>query len=202
MSKTNLKRIILLGPPGAGKSTQGRLLAKKLKIPWISIGELLRESYQKGYVEGNEWWIKYGSKGLNAPIELKFSILEKRLISAKNGFVLDDFPRTREDLDALKGYLDWSKVKIDKVILIDVSERTSVRRILRRWRIAKKRGIERYDDSPYVLKVRIKEGYKKELPIMLQYFEKQKLLVNVEGNGRHTIREVYKKILSALHAND
>lgn len=191
-------RIILLGPPGAGKSTQGRLLARKLNVPWISMGELLRDAYKKGTPEGIEWWEKFGSKGLNAPIALKNKILEKRLLKANNGFILDDFPRTREDLEAHKEYITKVKVKIDKVILIKVPEKTSISRVLKRWKRGVQRGVARYDDSLFVLKVRIKEGYKKELPYVIDYFQQKRLLTFIDGNGRKTVDQVNREIINTI----
>ena len=190
--------LIILGPPGAGKTTQGKLLSERLHLPWLSIGELLREAYKKGNSEAKLWWEKYGSKGYNAPISLKFGFLMKHLLTAKDGFILDDFPRTKEDLKALEDYLSWSKTTIDKVILINIKEKISLKRISKRWKTGVKRGVARYDDSPYILKIRIKEGYKKELPTILDYFKKKKNLVYIDGNGRKTIKEVHNEIIKAI----
>jgi len=190
--------LIILGPPGAGKTTQGKFLSERLHIPWLSMGELLRDAYKKGRPEGKLWWEKYGSKGYNAPISLKFGLLIKHLVVLRDGFILDDFPRTKEDLKSLQNYLLWSKEKIDKAILIDVSENTSIRRIAKRWQKGLKRGVARCDDGPDILKVRIKEGYKKELPAILAYFKRKKILKKIDGNGRKSVNEVYEEIFKAI----
>ena len=191
-------RVILLGPPGAGKSTQGKLLSQQLHLPWLSVGELFRDAYKRGMPAGIEWWDSYGSKGVNAPISLKFGWLETKMGESKQGYVLDDFPRTREDLEALKKHMSRTRTKIDRVILINVSERISLRRILKRWMTGSKRGVARYDDSPYVVKIRIREGYKRELPYMREYFEDKNLLVEIDGNGRKTVHDVNREILHAI----
>lgn len=191
-------RVILLGPPGAGKSTQGRLLSQQLHLPWLSIGELLRDAYKRGVPIGIEWWEKYGSKGVNAPIGLKFGLLENKMGESRQGYILDDFPRTREDLESLKKHIAHTRTKIDRVILINVTERISLRRILKRWMSGSKRGVARYDDSPYVVKIRIREGYKRELPYVREYFKGNNLLVEVDGNGRKTVYDVNREILHAI----
>lgn len=196
--KKRKHNLIILGPPGAGKTTQGKLLSERLNLPWLSIGELLREAYKKGNAEAKLWWEKYGSKGYNAPISLKFGFLMKRLLMARDGFILDDFPRTKEDLQALEDYLSWSKTTIDKVILINIKEKISLKRISKRWKTGIKRGVARYDDSPFILKVRIKEGYKKELPAILDFFEKKKLLVEIDGNGKKSIKDIHHEIIQAI----
>ena len=196
--KKNQMRVILLGPPGAGKSTQGKLLSQQFNLPWISVGELLREAYKHGLPAGVEWWERYGSKGVNAPISLKFGLLEKKMNESKKGYVLDDFPRTREDLEALKEHILRTRSSIDRVILIDVTEKISIRRILKRWTTNSKRGAARYDDSPYILKIRIREGYKRELPLVKEYFRKDNLLVEIDGNGRKTIHDVNREIIQAI----
>ena len=61
-----------------------------------------------------------------------------------------------------------------------------------------KRGVARYDDSPYVVKIRIREGYKRELPYMREYFEDKNLLVEIDGNGRKTVHDVNREILHAI----
>lgn len=191
-------RVILLGPPGAGKSTQGKLLFQQLHLPWLSVGEILRDAYRKGVPVGIEWWEQYGSKGINAPIGLKFGLLEDKMSESSQGYILDDFPRTREDIEALRKHISRTKTKIDRVILINVSERISLRRILKRWTTGSKRGVARYDDSPYVVKIRIREGYKRELPYVREYFKNNNLLVEIDGNDRKTVHDVNREILHAI----
>lgn len=193
--------IIFLGPPGAGKGTQAEMLGQKLKLPAISLGHLLREAYERGAPEGKLWWEKYGSHGLNAPIDLKFNILLNRLNEEKSGLILDNFPRTKEDLIALEKYLEEKKEKIDRVFHLTVSDEVVARRILQ-GRKGKERslGLVRGDDRSEILAVRIEEGYRKDLAVILDYFRKLNVLEEI--NGETTREEVHREILDRLGIND
>ena len=120
--------IILLGAPGAGKGTQGQLLSENLGIPWISIGELFREEIAQKTLEGQRLQ-KYLDKGLNVPGDLTLSILNKNIKKCKNGFILDNYPRSIDQLNTFRDFVKRSGLKFDKVIHLLVKEDTSIKRL-------------------------------------------------------------------------
>lgn len=188
--------VIFIGPPGAGKGTQAALLASKLDLPFISVGHLLREAYQKGTFEGRQWWENYGRRGLNAPIELKFKIVTEALNQAKGGSILEGFPKTEQDLNALRNYLDERQLKIDRVFHIIISEKTAFQRILAR----KARGETRSDDNLELLNTRFEKGYRQDLPVILDYFRRLNILEEI--NGEQDIHVIHEEILKRLDIND
>lgn len=189
--------IIFLGPPGAGKGTQAQLLAQKLNLPVISMGQLLRKAYNRGTPEGREWWENYGRRGLNAPMKLKSKILTEVLNRATTGFILEGFPKTQEDLAALQKYLGERAQKIDRVFHLLISENAAFKRILAR----KEKGEEvRDDDNFEILKTRFEAGYRRDLPQILDYFRRLKVLEELDAESdKETIR---REILSKLGIND
>lgn len=188
--------IIFLGPPGAGKGTQAKLLGQKLNIPVISIGQLLREAYRKGIPEGHQWWEIYGRRGLNAPMRLKSKILTEALTQAKTGFILEGFPKTQEDLDALQKYLQDKDQKIDRVFHLTVSDQVSLERILARKTKGELEGRVRDDDKAEILKIRINQGYRQDLPLILDHFRRLGVLEEVLGEQEEEI--VHREILTRL----
>lgn len=125
--------IILLGPPGAGKGTQAKLLVEKYKIPQISTGDILRHAVK----ERSELGLRaqaYMESGALVPDELVVSIIQDRLTwpDASNGFILDGFPRTVAQADALSVMLSGSLRGIDHVVSIVVSENELVERVVGR----------------------------------------------------------------------
>ena len=169
--------IVFIGPPGAGKGTQAALLSQKLQIPCFSMGQLLREAYEEKTPEGVEAWDNYLTKGINVPIGLKFKILRDQMDRAKTGFILDNYPRTNDDLEALKGYLNSTGKKIDRVFHLIIADETCFLRIQKRADNAR---VKRKDDDLVLLRTRIEEGYRKELPEILEYFQQQGNLVEID----------------------
>lgn len=128
-------RLILLGPPGAGKGTQGDRIAERYGIPKISTGDIFRNNVQNGTRLGLQAK-RYMDKGELVPDELVIELVEDRLFEedCKNGFLLDGFPRTVEQAMSLKGFLNKNGLKIDRVINVDVDkdilvERGTTRRV-------------------------------------------------------------------------
>lgn len=128
-------RLILLGAPGAGKGTQAEYLSKRFSIPHISTGDILRENV-KNETELGKKAKEYMDKGLLVPDEIVIEIVKDRLSKedCKNGFLLDGFPRTIAQAEALDKVLEELGQKIDKVLNIEVPdekilERMSGRRI-------------------------------------------------------------------------
>lgn len=123
-------RIILLGPPGAGKGTQAKVLAEKLNLPHISTGDLLRQ----GVAKKSELGLKargFMEKGALVPDELVTAMLIERLNSpdTSGGFILDGYPRTIAQAEALDSVLEQKKIKIDMVVYLDASEAVIIQRL-------------------------------------------------------------------------
>lgn len=125
--------LVLLGAPGAGKGTQAALLSVKLGIPHVSTGEILREEVKKGSSPGKKVRV-FMSKGELVPDELVLEVIKRRLSErdCDKGFILDGFPRTlfqAENLDRLLGKIGK---QIDRVIKLNVSEKTALNRLTAR----------------------------------------------------------------------
>lgn len=186
--------IIFLGLPGSGKSTQGNLLSKEISLPWISIGELLREEFRKGTKDGIEA-NKYLSQGLNCPTEIKIRILEKILNNSPIGFILDNYPRTKDDLNHLKKYLKLSKKKLDFVFLLKTKEEEVIGRLMKKEQ--KDKGDKtRNDTSLANIKKRIEKGYKADADIILNFFKKMNVLKII--NGGQPIEKVNNDIIEII----
>jgi len=200
-------KLIIIGGPGSGKGTQAKFLSKKLSIPHISTGDILREV--KG--ESRKKIDSYVAKGNLFPDELMFEILKKRLEKedCKNGFILDGFPRTIPQVDLLDSFTN-----IDHAIEIIVSEEEIIKRLSGRRTCEKCGGIfniytfpkpkqenicdtcgeklhERDDQAPEAIKTRIKVYHKQTKPILERYN-------TIKINGEQEIEEVTKNILEKL----
>lgn len=180
--------IIFLGPPEAGKGTQAELLAKRLRIPHFSVGQFLREAWNKKTklgIEGEKYW---GEKGINVPTRISFGILKKYLSRSKKGFILDNFPRTKENLDYLKKYLQDKKLKVDRVFHLSVSQKTGEKRLEKRA-ISK----DRLDETPKLLKKRREIGYTKDVLEIKNYFKKIGVWYEIDGEKKP--KEVFAQIM-------
>lgn len=187
--------IILLGPPGAGKGTEGKFLAKELGLKRLSVGALLRRIIKDKTPIGREVE-KYVRKGLNVPADLLFPILSKRFTRNKDGFIIDNFPRSKEQLELLKKLIQNNKLKIDKVFHISVSEKTSLRRLLNRQYERKRLGVQRIDEALNTIENRYKGGYIRDVKEILEYFKKLGILEEIDGE--QTIENVHREILRRL----
>lgn len=187
--------VIFLGPPGAGKGTQARLLFQKLGLPALSVGQLLRDAHQQKTPDGTAWE-KYSMRGLNVPIELKFKLLAENMDQAKDGFILDNFPRTREDLEAFKKYLKEKDRRVDRVFHLTIGDEVAVSRMLSRKGQETKKELARGDDNLEIIKVRIEEGYRKDLPVILDHFRGLGILEEI--SGEQPIKTVHREILWRL----
>jgi adenylate kinase len=205
--------IVLLGPPGIGKGTVAAKLSKKLNIPHIATGDMLRENV----AEKTELGIKaksYMDKGGLVPDELVIEMIKERLSrdDCKKGFILDGFPRTINQADEISKF-----VKIDKVVNIQAKDEVIIGRIGRRFVCRqcgaiyhldfikpKKGGIcdkcgselyQREDDKPKAVKERLKVYQEKTEPL-INYYKEKGLIVDVDGSGSPD--EEFNLVLKAI----
>ncbi|HEY0555949.1 MAG TPA: adenylate kinase [Thermoanaerobaculia bacterium] len=166
-------RVVLLGPPGAGKGTQGILLSQHLGIPAISTGDMLREAVAEGSSLGNK---VQGIMASGALVDdaLMADVVRDRLAKADagRGFLLDGYPRTLPQAETLAGILRDAGRKLDAVLLVDVPEDELVRRALLRGRA---------DDQESVIRERLRVYREKTAPL-IGYYRQLGLLREIDGN--------------------
>ena len=179
-------RLILLGPPGAGKGTQARKLAEKLGIPQISTGELFRGNIEEGTKLGLEAK-RYLDAGDLVPSELTNKLVEDRITQpdAADGFILDGYPRSVEQARALDEMLKNHNTKLDAVVELQVCEEELLKRL-------KERG--RADDTEEVIHNRM-QVYRDETEPLLEYYRRNNLQP-VDAVG--TVDEVFARALRVL----
>lgn len=178
--------IIFIGPPYAGKGTQVNLLAEKLGLPFFAMGELIRSARSSGDPKAIKGFEEYSMKGLHLPIDLKFYLLKDKLDKASDGFILDNFPANKEDLEAFNNYLRERRLTVDKVVYLFVSEEEMKKRMIVRGRA---------DDSPDILMIR-REIQDKDRVAVIEHFKRQGVLEEI--NGKASIEEVHQEILNRL----
>ncbi|OBJ04142.1 adenylate kinase [Mycobacterium sp. 1165196.3] len=178
-------RVVLLGPPGAGKGTQAQKLSEKLGIPHISTGELFRSNIENGTKLGLEAK-RYLDAGDLVPSELTNQLVDDRLsdADAANGFILDGFPRSTGQAKALHDMLGRRGTDIDAVLEFRVSQEELLERL-------KARG--RADDTDDIILNRMKV-YRDETAPLLEYYSDQLKTVDAVG----TMDEVFARALQAL----
>ncbi|WP_067464137.1 adenylate kinase [Nocardia amamiensis] len=178
-------RVVLLGPPGAGKGTQAVLLSEKLGVPHISTGDLFRANISQQTPLGREAQ-KYMDAGDLVPSDVTNRMVEARVNEpdAANGFVLDGYPRTVDQADALEKILKDMDTKLDAVLCFVVAEDTVVERMLARGRA---------DDNEDVIRNRLRV-YREETEPLLQHYDG--LVVSVDGVGE--VDDVNTRALRAL----
>lgn len=181
--------LILFGPPGAGKGTQAEKLVEYFEIPHLSTGNIFRENIQNQTPLGKK--VKsILDEGKLVPdetvVELVADELDKKQYD--EGVVLDGFPRTLGQAEALDNYLEENGKKIDALITLEVPEEELVNRILNRAE-------GRSDDTPEKIKTRL-QVYKKETEPVLNYYKKQDLVEEINGVGE--IDEIFQRIKEAV----
>jgi adenylate kinase len=175
-------RLILLGPPGAGKGTQAQRLVHKHAIVQLSTGEMLRAAVAAQTPVGLKAKDIMASGGL-VPDEVVIGIISDRLDQpdAVNGFILDGFPRTIAQAEALDAMLAGKNMKLDAAIELQVDSSKLVERILRRAEEAKAAGLAvRKDDDPEVFKTRL-AAYHKDTAAVTPYYRARGVLHGVDG---------------------
>ncbi len=211
-------RLILFGPPGVGKGTQAQILSQMFNIPHISTGDILRDAVNNK----TELGLKaksYMDKGELVPDDIMIGIIKEVLSSerCKNGFILDGFPRTIKQAEALEQIFNELNIKLDYVISLEVDDDEIIKRLTNR-RICKNCGAvynllidkipednkcprcggelyQRSDDNPDVIKNRLKV-YRESTQIVLDYYTKKGILKKIGGLGE--INQVTKKILENI----
>jgi adenylate kinase len=175
-------RLILLGPPGAGKGTQSERLTEKFGIVQLSTGGMLRAAVEAGTTLGRQ--VKdIMARGELVPDDVVVQIIADRIgrSDAKNGFVLDGFPRTVAQAEALDRLLKAKGAQLDGVIELKVDEGILLRRIETRVAEAKARGEPlRPDDNPEVLVQRLK-AYRDQTAPLIAYYRGKGMLKSVDG---------------------
>jgi adenylate kinase len=190
-------RLILLGPPGAGKGTQAQRLVEKHRLPQLSTGDMLRAAVKAETAVGKRAKAVMDAGELVSDAIVN-AIVAERIDEAdcKNGFILDGYPRTLAQADAVEAMLAERGLKLDAVIELVVDDKALVGRIVRRAEEAKAAGqAVRKDDNPEVFEERLREYYKKTAPLIGYYYAKG-ILKGVDGMAG--INEVTAQIESLL----
>jgi adenylate kinase len=195
-------RLILLGPPGAGKGTQAQRLVQKHRIVQLSTGEMLRAAVAAQTPVGLQAKDIMASGSL-VPDEIVIGIISDRLDQPdmKNGFILDGFPRTVPQAAALDELLKKKHIKLDAVVELRVNESALLDRVETRVAEMRARGEEvRIDDTPEVLSKRL-ANYRTLTEPLIHYYSERRKLLTVDGmmTIEHVTREI-NRILSAIGA--
>jgi adenylate kinase len=199
-------RLVFLGPPGAGKGTQARELARELNVPQVATGDMLREAVANGTPLGREAKA-YMDRGALVPDDVIVRLIAERLAQpdAKRGFILDGFPRTIPQADALERLLGDLGVSLDRVVYFDVSDAELVRRLSgrrscpkcqstfhvtsnppKRENVCDRCGstlVQREDDREATVRKRL-QVYAEQTSPLLDRYKKRGVLRTVAGEGK------------------
>ncbi len=174
MTRGSRPRIVLLGPPGAGKGTQAALLAGQLGVPAISTGDMLRQAVASGSALGGKVQGIMASGGLVDDATMA-DVVRARLamVDAQPGFLLDGYPRTLPQAETLEGILSQTAQELDAVLLVEVPEEELVRRAVLRGRGD--------DDREEVVRERLRV-YREKTEPLIGYYRERGLLYPIDGN--------------------
>jgi adenylate kinase len=186
-------RLIIMGPPGAGKGTQAKFIADRFGIPAISTGDIFRANVSAGTPLGVEAK-RYMDAGEYVPDEVTNLMVRNRIDEpdAAPGFLLDGYPRTLAQVEELDGMIRHTGHSLDAVVVLTVDQEEVVGRLLQR---AQTEG--RADDTAEVIRRR-QEIYGEETAPLIDVYRDRGLLIEVDGLGE--VSEVTQRILDALDA--
>ncbi len=211
-------RLILLGPPGAGKGTQAARLVKHFEIPQISTGDILRKAVKDG-TELGTLAKQYMDKGELVPDEVVIGIIRDRLMEpdCQKGYILDGFPRTIAQAEALDGMLEEMGIRIDHVVNISVADEEIIKRLTGRRTCSecgagyhilfdppKQEGIcdkcggkliQRDDDKEETIRARL-DVYRHQTEPLIRYYEDKGLVRTIPGEG--DMEEIFSAIRKAV----
>jgi adenylate kinase len=215
--KDNRLAIIMLGPPGAGKGTQARMMGESLEFPHISTGDMLREALKNGTELGKKAKAFMESGGL-VPDELVDAIVAERLggEDCEKGFILDGYPRTIPQAEFLRSLFDKEGTRI-LALGIEVEDAVLIKRLSSRWTCPKcgkmfNAGhnpgmksskcdecgaalVQRKDDTPEVIAERLQVYHKTTQPL-INYYQEQNTYVEVDGD--RAVKEIFDAVMAVI----
>lgn len=193
VTKTPARRLLIVGPPGAGKGTQAERIAERLNIPAISTGDIFRANVSQE-TELGVLAKSYMDKGEYVPDEVTNSMVRDRLAEddARDGFLLDGYPRTLDQVEALDRILSASGTDLDAVLMLEVDYDAVVERLVAR---GKEQG--RSDDTEETIRTRI-DVYREQTTPLVSVYESRGLLRRIDG--MKSIDEVSAAIFEVLGA--
>ena len=186
-----MNRLLIIGPPGAGKGTQAVRISEELSVPAISTGDIFRENIRNGTELGQEAK-QYIDAGNLVPDSVTNRMVRDRLSrqDASEGFLLDGYPRNATQVEELDRILTELEQRIDGVLLLTADQDELTQRLLKR---AEEQG--RSDDNEQVIRHRL-EVYEQETAPVVELYEQRGIVTRVDGLG--SIDEVTQRLLSAL----
>jgi adenylate kinase len=193
-------RVVLLGPPGAGKGTQAQIIAGKLDVPAISTGDIFRANVS-GRTELGQQVKAFLDAGDLVPDEITVAMVKDRLTEsdAEAGFLLDGFPRSIPQAEQLRESLAELGNPLDRVLELVVDEEELVRRLSGRRMLVDGEMVQRDDDKPETVRHRL-QVYREQTEPLSGFYEQAGLLTRIDAIGE--IDEVTGRAMKALGVDD
>jgi adenylate kinase len=193
-------RVVLLGPPGAGKGTQAQIIASRVGVPAISTGDIFRANVS-GQTELGRKAKTFMDAGELVPDEITVAMVKDRLAEpdAKAGFLLDGFPRTIPQAKQLRDSLSGMGHALDCVLELVVEEDELVRRLSGRRLLVDGEWVQRDDDRPETVRRRL-QVYREQTAPLSEFYESEGLLARIDAIGE--IEEVTNRALAACGASE